>query len=80
MEPRVADGYDEYHPHASSTFGHGHNIFERIELADTYSDFRHRNRYYPFSTKNDWEAASWLSRSDLSMEKVNEYLQLNRVS
>ena len=80
MEPRMTDGYDEYHPLASSTFGRGRNIFERIKLADTYSELRHRNRYYPFSTKRDWETASWLSRSALSVEKVNEYLQLNRVS
>ena len=80
LEPRMADSYDEYHPRANSTFGRGRNMFERIKFADTYHEFRHRNRYYPFSTKKDWETASWLSRSDLSVEQVNEYLQLNRVS
>lgn len=80
MEPRMADSHDEHHPRASSTFGCGHNIFERIKFADTYSEYRHRNRYYPFSTEKDWKTASWLSRSDLSVEQVNEYLQLNQVS
>ena len=80
VEPRMTDGYNEYHPQPSSTFGRGRSIFDRIKFADTYSEFRHRNRYYPFSTKKDWGTASWLSRSDLSVEQVNEYLQLNRVS
>ena len=79
VEPCVADSYDERHPRESSTFGCGRDIFKRIRLSDTYSEVRSQNRFYPFSSKKDWEMASWLSRSGLSGAEVNEYLRLNRV-
>lgn len=79
-EPCIADGCDEAHPRPSRTFDRGHNVLERIKLDDTHSEARNRNRYYPFATREDWETASWLSRNDLSVAAVNEYLHLHKVS
>ena len=78
-EPCVADCWDEYHPQAGRTFGIGRNLFDQIKYGDMHSERRSRNRYYPFSTKEDWETASWLCRCDLSRAEVDEYLHQNSV-
>ena len=47
---------------------------------DRYSEFRTSNIYYPFSGKAEWELASFLLSSGLSMRKINEFLRLKMVS
>ncbi|KAG2361259.1 hypothetical protein BDR07DRAFT_1287681 [Suillus spraguei] len=38
------------------------------------------NPYYPFSGWKDWEVASWLLLSELSMGKIDSFLSLEMVS
>ncbi|KAG2156564.1 uncharacterized protein EDB93DRAFT_1056450, partial [Suillus bovinus] len=37
------------------------------------------NHYYPFSGRKDWEVASWLLCSRLSMAKINSFLSLEMI-
>lgn len=46
---------------------------------DQYSRFRASNIYYPFSGKDEWELASFILSSGLSMDKINEFLRLKMV-
>ncbi|KAG0694671.1 hypothetical protein DFH29DRAFT_815060 [Suillus ampliporus] len=43
------------------------------------SVYRKTNLYYLFSCKQDWEIASWLLRSGLSMGKIDTFLSLKMV-
>lgn len=46
---------------------------------DEYADKRVDNLYYPFATVGEWELASWLIRTNLSMAATNEFLRLRLV-
>ena len=46
---------------------------------DRYSEFRTSNIYYPFAGKDQWELASFLLSSGLSMSKIDEFLCLKTV-
>ncbi|KAG2750887.1 hypothetical protein P692DRAFT_201710227 [Suillus brevipes Sb2] len=43
---------------------------------DEYAAEREQNQYFPFASKPDWEMASYILRSDLSMAEIDEYLNL----
>ena len=61
------------------TYGQASTFLDRFN-EDEYASFRAVNMYYPFSSKAEWELASFLLSSDLSMQKVNEFLKLKLVS
>ncbi|KAG1744029.1 uncharacterized protein EDB91DRAFT_1050733 [Suillus paluster] len=46
---------------------------------DEYAAEREKNQYFPFTSKLDWEMASFILRSDLSMADIDEYLNLKFV-
>ena len=48
--------------------------------ADEFSEERSQNIFYPFSSKGEWQLASFLSRTGLSMRFVDEFLSLDLVS
>jgi hypothetical protein len=48
--------------------------------ADQFADQRKTNLYYPFASHEDWEFASFLLRSSLSMAEIDELLSLDLVS
>lgn len=64
---------------ASQEFGTGLTFMEGFDL-DDFSDHRRENLYYPFASKADWEMASFLLRSGLSMAKIDDLLKLQLVS
>jgi hypothetical protein len=64
---------------ASKTFGTGLTFMKGFDL-DEFSDHRRKNLYYPFASKADWEMASFLLRSGLSMAKIDDFLKLQLVS
>ncbi|KAJ4494093.1 hypothetical protein C8J55DRAFT_416949 [Lentinula edodes] len=43
---------------------------------DRFSEERKENLYYPFSSRPEWEMASFLLNSSLSMQEIDNYLQL----
>jgi hypothetical protein len=66
-------------PGAAEVFGRGTTFLDRFDL-DKYSEERKANLFYPFASKQDWEVASWLSRSGLSMASIDKFLSLELVS
>ena len=65
-------------PDASHIYGHGDGYLGSF-FNDKYSHERASNPYYPFQSKGEWEIASFLSRSGLSMKRVDEFLSLSLV-
>jgi len=47
---------------------------------DTYTQERQHNIYYPFASQAEWQLASFLLRSSLSMAALDEFLKLDLVS
>ena len=47
---------------------------------DTHAEERASNIYFPFQSKGEWEVASFLSSSGLSMKRIDEFLSLSMVS
>ena len=48
-------------------------------FSDRYATFRQENLYYPFTSAADWQLASWLLRSHLSMAAIDDFLSLKLV-
>lgn len=69
----------DYFPGAAKTYGMGYTFLSLFNT-DENSVYRKTNLYYPFSCKQDWEIASWLLRSGLSMGKIDTFLSLEMVS
>ncbi|KIK11045.1 hypothetical protein PISMIDRAFT_123437, partial [Pisolithus microcarpus 441] len=44
-----------------------------------YVTLRWQNLYYPFTSAGDWQLASWLLRSRLSMAAIDDFLSLQLV-
>ena len=63
---------------AGKTYGQGLTFLDRFN-EDEYASFRTMNMYYPFSSKAEWELASFLLSSGLSMQRVDEFLKLKLV-
>jgi hypothetical protein len=63
---------------AAEIFGRGES-FTDVFNNDKYADRRDDNLYYPFASKPDWEMASFLLRSTLSMAAIDEFLSLELV-
>ena len=66
-------------PGAARIYGQAKTFMDKF-ADDQFSGFRATNVHYPFSGKNEWELASFLLSSGLSMRKVDEFLQLKMVS
>lgn len=66
-------------PDAGFVYGRGDG-FMGMFFNDTHAEERASNIYFPFQSKGEWEIASFLSSSGLSMKRVNEFLSLSMVS
>lgn len=68
-------------PGASQSFGKGETFLD-VFNKDQYADKRNNIDflYYPFSTQAEWELASFLLKSGLSMAQTDEFLKLQVVS
>ena len=69
----------EKHPGAAQTFGRGATFMDVFD-ADPHAPKRKHHPYYPFASRAEWELASFLLRSDLSMNAINKFLKLELVS
>ena len=71
----------EFHPH--SAYQHtklgGQTFMDGFD-ADVFAEERSVNIFYPFASKYDWELASWLYNSRLSMAEIDKFLSLQIVS
>jgi hypothetical protein len=73
-------------PNASQVVGAGTTFMDAFDK-DRFSEARkgnigeqrESNVYYPFASKQDWELASWLLRSRLSMPAIDVFLSIELV-
>ena len=66
------------HPSTPSIYPGGTMFMDQF-FADQYADFRRENLYYPFASRIDWQLASWLLHSRLSMAAIDNFLSLELV-
>jgi hypothetical protein len=66
-------------PGAAEIYGKGVTFMDLFDQ-DQHSEKRKINLFYPFASKQDWEVASWLSKSGLSMAAIDNFLSLELVS
>jgi hypothetical protein len=67
------------HPTSSSVYGYGETFMDQCDK-DKFTERRKANIFYPFASRDEWELASFLLRSRLSMAAVNHFLKLKLVS
>jgi hypothetical protein len=63
---------------AARTFGRGTTFMQQFEC-DEFAEERTQNLFYPFASRAEWELASFLLRSDLSLAALDKFLSLNLV-
>ena len=71
--------HTELFPGASDTFGQGQTYMDLFD-EDDHAGKREMNLYYPFASQPEWELASFLLKSGLSMVATDEFLKLQMVS
>jgi hypothetical protein len=71
--------FAEFYPGASCTYGMG-RTFTDVFDEDKFAKERSKLLYYPFASKDEWEMASFLLRSGLSMAAIDKFLKLELVS
>ncbi|KAI5988871.1 hypothetical protein F5J12DRAFT_907673 [Pisolithus orientalis] len=57
-------------------FGLGPMFMDKFN-GDQFSNLQASNLYYPFNSHNEWELASWLLCSGLSMRAIDSFLSLS---
>jgi hypothetical protein len=67
------------HPTSGSVYGRGETFMDQCDK-DTFAERRKGNLFYPFASRDEWELASFLLRSRLSMTAVDRFLKLKLVS
>ena len=76
------DGSDgvfvEEYEGAAKEYGTGTTFMDEFDR-DQFVGERINNLYYPFASRNEWELASFLLNSDLSMASIDSFLSLNLV-
>ena len=78
-QTRERGPFIELYPGASANYGGGHTFMDTFD-ADRFSSERQDNLFYPFASKAEWEFASWLANSGLSMTAIDKCLSLDIVS
>lgn len=71
--------YTEVYPGAAQTYGKGPTFMDAFD-GDRYAAMREDNLYYPWASQPEWELASFLLRSSLSMAAIDQFLSLKLVS
>ena len=67
--------FENLHPNIPHIFGSGPR-FTDILNSDPHAEKRRENLYLPFSSKAEWGLASWLLCSGLSMQAIDDFLNL----
>ena len=65
----------EYFPGAAKMYSGGSTFLEKFDM-DEFNSCRSSNIYYPFASRGDWQLASWLLRSGLSMRAMDAFFRL----
>lgn len=64
---------------AAKEYGCGATFMQSFD-SDQYAQERKENLFYPFASRDEWELAAFLLRSDLSMSSIDSFLSLKLVS
>jgi hypothetical protein len=75
----VSEYFVEAYPNASQVYGRGKTFMDVFD-ADVCAENRRDNLYYPFASRQEWQMASFLLRSSLSMAAIDEFLSIDLVS
>lgn len=81
LEVEGGDGHGrvtEVFEGASKTYGRGTTFMEQFDY-DQFANERTENLYYPFASREEWEFASSLLCSNLSMQAIDKFLSLDLV-
>jgi hypothetical protein len=70
--------FTEFYPGASKIFGSGPTFMDDFDN-DEFSKERQAHPHYPFASKDEWQMASWLLRSGLSMAALDRFFKLELV-
>ena len=70
--------FTEYYEGCSEAFPGGKTFMDFFET-DQYSEERKENLYFPFASREEWQFASWLLRSRLSLAAIDSLLSLDLV-
>ena len=76
---RSKNYYTEVYPGAAQTYGKGPTFMDGFD-GDEHAAMREDNLYYPWASQPEWELASFLLRSSLSMAVIDQFLSLKLVS
>jgi hypothetical protein len=68
----------EFYPGASKIFGSGPTFMDNFDN-DQFSEERQVHPHYPFASKDEWQMASFLLRSGLSMAALDQFFKLELV-
>lgn len=69
-----------YHPTSGKCYGRGETFMDQFDK-DGFADSRAKGQlYYPFASRDEWELASFLLQSNLSMASIDSFLKLELVS
>ncbi|KAF8233183.1 hypothetical protein L208DRAFT_1267967, partial [Tricholoma matsutake] len=69
----------DQHPSASRIYGKGCSFMDTFDM-DEHADKQAEQPYYPFASKDEWELASILLQSNLSITAINNFLELQLVN
>jgi hypothetical protein len=78
QEAALPSFHTEFFLGSSKVFGNGQTCLDLFD-EDEYADARQTNLYYPFASRPEWELASFLLKSDLSREAIDQFLKLQLV-
>jgi len=70
--------FTEFYPGASKIFGSGPTFMDQFDN-DQFSKERQAHSHYPFASKDEWQMASFLLRSGLSMAALDQFFKLELV-
>jgi hypothetical protein len=79
VDPKPSPFHTKFYPGAALVVGQGQTFMDIFD-EDQYAADRKENVYYPFASQPEWELASFLLKSNLSMEATDEFLKLQLVS
>lgn len=69
----------EFFQGSSEVYGKGETYLDLFDK-DEYAYARQTNLFYPFASRQEWELASFLLKSDLSRVAIDQFLNLQLVS
>jgi hypothetical protein len=76
----AGSGFIDTHPNAAKVYRTDGRTFMDNFDQDTHTEKRIDNVYYPFASRSEWELASFLLGSNLSMTAIDKFLSLDLVS